>query len=817
MRPGKRLPGFLQASQAYEPNGRPVVEIGRANFPPLKTDSGFRPSPSSPFRRIEKPAAIVPSAKVPPTYQWTKPNAPPVTNSLREKARMMFDRENVPSQPPPRLKSHQEFYEKPNFLRPAWIEQDKGDSHDTITENGRLDYRSFCKQFAPFVGKASFDSRANRDPEEQRPQREFLGHRQDSCDRNAGVIDGKLSFKMFPDKSAQVQRYPERFAGNERRAGLVHVKSEHPVPVKSDPSPSNARNSLGETTIRGSSSVAIQTGIDDEHLDEGRSFRVAPKISRGSSAVCSNASVQTSSSELEKPAVSVSDAESDRQWKPAYYDRDASRVSNAAYHPDNYRGFVLDHNQNYHLAPGDADYVSADLTSRDNRRITEHNLPEPVHVARYQPTGGSHPIRQQYPEETPGVSEKTRLASEGRSLSPVRGYTGCEGDEEDKTGNYEPEVDWPVENTGFLDDRNIQNQDISPEVGVVTRYTCAIATVASVDSPEPRSEEIGAVDSRTSSSPSPSQFWSWSRPKPVNNEALTAEEEIRRHNLLQQNLVRRLQNERTAFTEQRRSPCRFVETLDQSSCFGQAESYQAASFHETSSSKPTRFLSPDTIKRQEPAPRSTSPIPITANRVGALREAYEQAPISQAKPIQKERSPVPNGVTPIDSSDEYLVSCATKPSRSIVLSKSESWHQLALSNHYPRPPRMNATTGASQPSSLPKPPTKPKASSSQKLRSKQYEASSSADSVKKMESKIRRYFESPVETEAKEPSRSKRSSPRGKGLLGLSRSRTMPGISEERLRLQIPTPQMPLLNVNTADVDKVFDDLFQEATRTEHQ
>ncbi|XP_076387283.1 uncharacterized protein LOC143264342, partial [Megachile rotundata] len=451
--------------------------------------------------------------------------------------------------------------------------------------------------------------------------------------------------------------------------------------------------------------------------------------------------------------------------------------------------------------------------------------------------------------------------------------------------------DWPNDASTFPDDQNIQNQDISPEVGVVTRYTCAIATVASsVDSPEPRSEEV-AADSRTSSSPSPSQ-WSWSRSRPPTNENTTPEDEIRRHNLLQQSLVRRLQNEVTSlndppphqnygqhltvtqpksFNHPAGQPTSFTQSQHQPVNVAQshqspnlAQSHQSpnlaqshhqpanlAQSHQRHSPNPTqshqhhsptlqshqrnfdqpanfdvpqgasrygKFLAPVPQKKPEPPP-SHSPGPMTVNRVIALREAYE-TPNTPPKPLHKERSPIPNGATPNDSSDEYLVSCATKPSRSIVLSKSESWHQLAISNSHSRAPKPNqAQTSAFSRGAHPKPP-KPRSPSSQKLRSKQFEASSMADSVKKMEDKIRQYFDHPADhVEAKDSLKNRRS-PRfaSKGLVGLSRSRTMPGLADDKLRLLIPTTQQaPLLNVNTADVDKVFDDLFEEATRTDSQ
>lgn len=102
---------------------------------------------------------------------------------------------------------------------------------------------------------------------------------------------------------------------------------------------------------------------------------------------------------------------------------------------------------------------------------------------------------------------------------------------------------------------------------------------------------------------------------------------------------------------------------------------------------------------------------------------------------------------------------------------------------------------------------------------KQYEASS--DSVKKMEDKIRRYFDNPANDGVAETkdSKGKRFSSYDsvkKGLVGLSRSRTMPGICDENLRLTIPeVPQIAsVASLNSAEVDKVFDDIFEEVTRT---
>nr|XP_031844632.1 uncharacterized protein LOC116432217 [Nomia melanderi]XP_031844633.1 uncharacterized protein LOC116432217 [Nomia melanderi] len=790
-RANKMFPGTAQ-TQVYG-----AESDSRSYGSTVKDTGGFRHAPSSPFKKIEK-SPVSPfkkteksaaSSKVPPSYHWPKA-APVPTNTLKEKARMMFDKE-TPAKP--RI----EDQEKSAFPKPPWLEKTNG----TITENGRIDYKSFCKQFAPFVGKSTVDARKFE------------------SQRLPGVVDGKISFKIPEKQSPRIHQQPDRRESAKEkfapRSAFEAIKAR---------AFENQKPRYPDATLRGSSSVAVQTGANEDQ-DEGRSFKVAPKISKGSTA-CSNASVQTT--DLEKPRA-ANDADVN------------TNLESTVYHPDPQR-FVLDHNQNYRTVP---DALSP-RQANDHRSV--------------------HQEASQSYQKQPGVADPR-----------YEGFQRIEdhGNVEDHSfvSDDQPEVpekaDWPVEGSTFLDDQNIQNQDISSDTGVVTRYTCAIATVASsVDSPEPRSEEM-LVDSRASSTPSPSQ-WS-SRSRPATSETATPEDEIRRHNLLQQSLVRRLQNEITSLNDEPPhpsvSPSQFKhqpssqpdnyanqfkpltqpssqpesypgqQSFDQPSfsppsvlpqAFNQlsnqnrpAPSHSGQAFNQPANfdrppgpvaSKYGKYLTPVPQKKPE---RAHSPGPVTANRVGALREAYELSPNSPPKPIQKERSPIPNGVA-IDSSDEYLVSCANKPSRSIVLSKSESWHQLALSNSYPRAPKVNAPVATpSKLPSHPKPP-KPRSPSSQKLRSKQFEASSMADSVKKMEDKIRQYFDSPAEPVDTKDHKNRRS-PRmlQKTMVGLSRSRTMTGIPDERLRLVIPSEQAPLLNVNTADVDKVFDDLFEEATRND--
>ncbi|XP_017752392.1 PREDICTED: uncharacterized protein LOC108545346 isoform X1 [Eufriesea mexicana] len=817
----------------------------------MDTSMGFRHAPSSPFRKIEKSSPGSPS-KIPPSYQWPK-NTPVPTNTLKEKARMMFDREGMQ----PSSKSSRINVEKPSFPRPPWIEHEWNENraNDTVTENGKLDYRSFCKQFAPFVTKTS--SMESKKLEEQR-QREKV----------SGVVDGKISFKVVPDKRVQTHQYlsAERRNSKEKidvaKSGKEHRYSE---------------NSFTDATLRGCSSVAIQTGINEEHQDEGRSFKVTPRISKGQNLICTNAAVQTSS-ELNRPIISVNDIETEKQWIPLYYEQsDSDQVS------EDRQRFILDHNQNYHTVSSDSDFNSPVVISGTHQVTGEQDFKEIVQIQGLQSheKQAENPVKSYQNEETDKKDYSPSLVS---PISPNYNHSDEILNTPEQQTSHQKTEKWSIEDSNFPDDQNIQNQDISPEIGVVTRYTCAIGTVASsVDSPEPRSEEV-AVDSRTSSSPSPSQS-SWSRSRPPTNETLTSEDEIRRHNLLQQSLVRRLQNEITSLNDQPHhsqssnfgqhltvsqgqsrylsqspnliqsrqqqnfNPSTNIPSSQQQQSYSQSVNVaqniphqqqkfnqsvstvhqqqhfsQPANFDRPSSSQGSsrfaKYLAPVPQKKKDTS-RAHSPGSVSGNRVGALKEAYEQVPNSPTKPIQKERSPVPNGVAPIDSSDEYLVSCATKPSRSIVLSKSESWHQLALSNRYPRAPRMNvpASTTSFPHNSHTKPP-KPRSPSSQKLRSKQFEASSMADSVKKMEDKIRQYFNHPTDIIETKESVKHRRSPRfaSKEMVGLSRSRTMPGLSDEKLRLSIPTSQqVPLLNVNTTDVDKVFDDLFEEATRTDNQ
>jgi len=858
--PAKHLPTTPQTSPQIVNNRKAPAAIDAvqngfpfANSNSSKPDAGFRHAPSSLFRKIEKPQPPKPLS----SHHWQRDNNARSSGiTLREKAKIMFDRDSNQSAVSKLYQNASEHSQKSTFPRPPWIEHEKneGKSGNMVTENGRLDYRLFCKQFAPFIDKR------NTIPE---PKKHFPQNIEDSRKRDGqqpiaahftplneklGVVDGKISFRMFPERgSQQTQQY---YPSEPHQCGESIRDKSNPRSEKSTFAPSVMRNDknssaafLIDATLKGSSSVASQTGIEsDDHPEEARVFRVAPGTPKGPPSTYSNACVQTQN-----------EPEAEGWMMSSYED---NPTLDSSHHPsENPRCFILDQNQNCHsvtdnVVPQSELLASVDKDTHDLVRddpvcaLESVENVAPLQVIRdYHSPGQSKQIFQTNPQYENYFPSKSSV--DDRSYMTYANYAPCiesgikNGDqildtlEIDKEDFLQPESVQVVPGEQY-----IQNQDISADAGIVTRYTCAIATVASMDIPEIRSEATTALEA--SSSSSPSQPWSC-----PNGKTTTTEDEIRRHNMLQQSLVRRLQNERTTLNDYRALAADQSSSLNQTNSFNQSRIInQPDNFNQ-----PPKFQSPELPKRLkspkkleapkklelpkilEPSRKLKPPVigllsatPSSGfsvtNRVTALREQYEQ-PNDQAKPlIYKERSPIPNDTSsPMDSSDEYLVSCVNKPSRSIVLSKSESWHQLALSGSHQSSSRVSHSglPPPSHPNSshLLKPP-KPKSPSSFRLK-KQYEASSSSDSVKRMEDKIRRYFDNPVTGDMRDP-KGKRFSSRDsakRGLIGLSRSRTMPGMSDERLHLTIPSSQIPAGNLNTAEVDKVFDDIFEEATRTD--
>lgn len=770
----KRSPGFAPQASPSAVGKRAPIDTGTPHnsFPFAKPDfAGFRHAPSSLFRKIEKSPQ---SPKSPPIVShWQRENAPP-RNTLREKARIMFDRDSerdVPTSQPPSKSS-----QKSAFPRPPWIEHERttkeGKPSNMVTENGRLDYRSFCKQFAPFIGKnAGPESKRSPNIEEsrRRGQHATSGARCKGVappSEKLGATNGRVPLKMFP--ATRESRLEHHQVEGPSTRDRFHGKRDafEPAAIRRDKSPFD---------VAFARSTAVHAGVNgDARPEKARAPRAAAKVPK-------------------EPRIEL----------------DISSPLEPNYRSENPGRLILDHNRNYHPAsttngaPGGAlHFETSESFPPDGVpfRTTPDRAAEERQVLQIR-----SPCENSFPFGPPAADNRSQYSSYPASVESAEDPFGT------RVPNAPTEVDgrdFPRASDGALpEEENIQNQDISADAGVVTRYACAIATVASADIPDARSAGI-RPESRDSFSSSSSQPGS-SRSRAASSDA--AEDEIRRHNMLQQSLVRRLQNERTMLND---AP---VMSNQQSM---------------NSFNQPARFQPPDSppVPRRLEPPRKLEPPIVTVglapssglNRVTALRGQYEQPDGHQSRSVQKERSPIPSDGA-IDSSDEYLVSCASRPSRSIVLSKSESWHQLALSRGHHSSPRLLPPQPPALASYLP---PKPKSKSPSPYRmKKQYEASS--DSVKKMENKIRRYFDSPTNdkdsgAEARDAKgrrfSSRDHSPKNHGLLALSRSRTMPGICDEGgLRLSIPTsPQLPTSNLNTADVDKVFDDIFEEATKTDH-
>lgn len=346
------------------------------------------------------------------------------------------------------------------------------------------------------------------------------------------------------------------------------------------------------------------------------------------------------------------------------------------------------------------------------------------------------------------------------------------------------------EDHSFLDDENIQNQDIS-EDKIVTRYACAIGTVETSPSRSP------ATPPPTFEPIVPSY------PEPVvpicpANAPVPIRDDVARHNMLQQSLIRRLQcpydepvkPQRVVQPTQRYSMLRydtentpmFLPSVEPTNG---RESIEPLIDSNNTKDKISLFEEKSTRRihdRPEPLmlpcrPPYVPPLPkinvVSPSRT--LPQGYAGPPTIPPLTVK-----YPTG--PGDSSDEYLVSCASRPHRNIVLSKSESWHQLAMAKSHLQVPQHAPA------------PHKPPRVSSAITR----HVDTTTDALKKMEEKVQRYFHGSslqVHHNKKETKGTKRSfSPRKNS--GLARSHTMPHIYDE-----------------TTDVDKAFDSLFEETTR----
>ncbi|XP_046735478.1 uncharacterized protein LOC124404960 [Diprion similis] len=439
----------------------------------------------------------------------------------------------------------------------------------------------------------------------------------------------------------------------------------------------------------------------------------------------------------------------------------------------------------------------------------------------------------------------------------------------------------------LLEDENIQNQDISSE-GIVTRYQCAIATVATTpESSEPDLSEVPFPNPKlynmevsaypvSTNDHVPVSYGGYNDRKKasveVSDESADAFDEIQRHNYLQQQIINKLQNDADnlnknqdyarrksleKFKWDEKKPTEVDATVNRRSSYYEKIN-PSAHFPFVNKTQPPPPVAVVVKQHEEPViesnntlekinmfeEKSLQPLSSTARQrfrpltIPKFEKPKDFPPpkinvVSPSKVVLKQQLKSDNkdsggiissSTNMIDSSDEYLMSCANRQSRSIVLSKSESWHQLALSRGNLQRPQPGATNP------LLKPP-KPKSPAALRL-SKQYEAPLASDNMKRMEEKIQRYFHSPTNVpnsessnntnnnnNSRRESKSKRhfssskknhsSSTGGVGGIGvgLARSQTMPHLYEN---------DKLLLDENT-DVEKAFDSLFKEATRTDNR
>ncbi|XP_011311983.1 uncharacterized protein [Fopius arisanus] len=284
---------------------------------------------------------------------------------------------------------------------------------------------------------------------------------------------------------------------------------------------------------------------------------------------------------------------------------------------------------------------------------------------------------------------------------------------------------------------NVENEDTTPDK-VITRYAAAIGTVASCQAPE-------SQECQQKNRPAPlilqDDMHHILQHKPMTlapGQPIILQDDVQRHNQLQLSLIKRMQG-----AEPSEPLIEINNTQDKINIFEE---------------------------KSHPLPK--------INVISPTR----------TMPLSLPGTPK-SSIIPIDSSDEYLVSCSSHPNRSIVLSKSESWHQLALAKPL-------------QHLQVPPPHKPPKSSSPLSQRhSKNFETGSNPN-LKRMEEKVQRYFNNSRGSSGSleyHQSCGKRETRRSfspkKMPNSLARSHTMPHLFDDN------------------DVDKAFDSLFEETTK----
>ncbi|KAK0174539.1 hypothetical protein PV327_010299 [Microctonus hyperodae] len=355
-----------------------------------------------------------------------------------------------------------------------------------------------------------------------------------------------------------------------------------------------------------------------------------------------------------------------------------------------------------------------------------------------------------------------------------------------------------IDETSFMDDTNIENQDISDN-GIVTRYTSAIVTLEKSPSPPKQFSPILSTHSADEQSD-----------LNLRPPLYCPNDHVQRHNMLQQSLMRRLQlrDEELEQTNKRYSTLELDQKFNLPISHQRSPSIDDSDYE--SSNKPLiennntqdkinlfegKFIGH--LNKNCLIEKQSEPLivpKIYTNLVDEVGIIPNSSSISrpQLPDYSFNHNSTPSfkyQTGPGDSSDEYLVSCASQPNRSIVLSKSESWHQLAMSKNHLSVPQQKPHRPQYRP---------PSKINSHSLK---YSEGSSTDNLKKMEEKVQRYFHNGNDNLSTSRDRmsiksaSRRSFSPKKSQGTLARSHTMPHVYDE-----------------LADIDKQFDNLFEEAT-----
>lgn len=802
-----RKPGKLDVRKKFENRDdsleREGMVIGSLRVqmqqqPQKQLVNGFTHASTSPFQKIEKPAtAQMKQPEAGPPFLKAAGYMPKNNNSMLQAKLKMFDQE--PSTP----KSNAETRTKSKFGKPP----EKLPSQPV--ENGQLNYYSFCKQFAPFAsgnsGKSSVDSTKSKllensqkevtDKPEVKREKPKAPTVQTSNQQQQHDFSKQYSYRKPYDGYAYNQDYRQlekKPQFNSPRGSFQAQESEFVKPEKLP------RRLLEAST----QNVAVQTTLESSDRRPSAPELVSSNVEHPvpQPRKRNSVSVQTTSPSLLSPVNYTHTSTSPSITSPIPH-------TQQSFKPTNYSGYqppIPDADQiprNYYN--NNSSYDSYAYPYKNDHEVLSPK-PTPAVVQETPQLGISQKLYNEF-SKLPDINNPAAPAREsfdyGKIDAPA--YIPYKDiNDEAKIPAFQPTtISYPYEdlpiNKPVLPDvveENIENQDISSD-GIVTRYTCAIATI-SPDSPEPTIEKQPAPRSYEPVVPRIKE------PQPQPHFAETTNvgcslDEIQRHNMLQQQLIRRMQNEPPAAERPVVAPAsrRFSQEIVRK------ENRSPTSPAFSSANFPGRVCALKALNESHKAQQKIHMFEEKRNTNQQLFRPLNVPPpkvnvVNPSSVLRQERSPIRNA-SPIDSSDEYLMSCANKPSRNLVLSKSESWHQLALARG----------AGGLAPVSQLKPP-KPKSPSSLRL-SKQFEASSASDNMRKMEEKIQRYFqgsgvnyshaEESITTKSK--AKSKRNLQSKKmNMNSLMRSQTMPHVFDD-----------------SVDVDLAFDSIFKEATRADNR